>query len=267
MPKSWVIRSGRYGERDAWALQNGFSGGGWSEIGDLTACTTKEDVVAATRVAFPNAPDGRLSNHAGQLWALRGRIEVGDLMVLPLKTTKQIALGRVTSGYRYLSDQDDPDKRHVVSVDWQRHDLPRTAVKQDLLYTLGSAISIFAPSKNHAIDRLEHLLANGVDPGQIPSIAANWTGGLASNPAVLVDADGVVDEPELSADIEDVALTQIEARISEEFSGHGLTALVSDLLAAQGFVCEQSTPGPDGCLLYTSPSPRDRQKSRMPSSA
>ena len=24
---------------------------------------------------------------------------------------------------------------------------------------------------------------------------------------------------------------------------------------------------PDGCLLYTSPSPRDRQKSRMPSSA
>ena len=26
-------------------------------------------------------------------------------------------------------------------------------------------------------------------------------------------------------------------------------------------------PKPDGCLLYTSPSPRDRQKSRMPSSA
>ena len=25
--------------------------------------------------------------------------------------------------------------------------------------------------------------------------------------------------------------------------------------------------GPSGCLLYTSPSPRDRQKSRMPSSA
>ena len=28
-----------------------------------------------------------------------------------------------------------------------------------------------------------------------------------------------------------------------------------------------SAYGPDGCLLYTSPSPRDRQKSRMPSSA
>ena len=28
-----------------------------------------------------------------------------------------------------------------------------------------------------------------------------------------------------------------------------------------------STRGHKGCLLYTSPSPRDRQKSRMPSSA
>ena len=30
---------------------------------------------------------------------------------------------------------------------------------------------------------------------------------------------------------------------------------------------ERSGAQPDDCLLYTSPSPRDRQKSRMPSSA
>ena len=30
---------------------------------------------------------------------------------------------------------------------------------------------------------------------------------------------------------------------------------------------EQENHHPDICLLYTSPSPRDRQKSRMPSSA
>ena len=30
---------------------------------------------------------------------------------------------------------------------------------------------------------------------------------------------------------------------------------------------DYSTPQPQRCLLYTSPSPRDRQKSRMPSSA
>ena len=30
---------------------------------------------------------------------------------------------------------------------------------------------------------------------------------------------------------------------------------------------EQMTLQPNGCLLYTSPSPRDRTRSRMPSSA
>ena len=41
-----------------------------------------------------------------------------------------------------------------------------------------------------------------------------------------------------------------------------------DLIA---FVADQQTQGygvaANSCLLYTSPSPRDRQKSRMPSSA
>ena len=32
-------------------------------------------------------------------------------------------------------------------------------------------------------------------------------------------------------------------------------------------VAEQETDNEQVCLLYTSPSPRDRQKSRMPSSA
>ena len=37
--------------------------------------------------------------------------------------------------------------------------------------------------------------------------------------------------------------------------------------AVCGFVAAQNMIDPGACLLYTSPSPRDRQKSRMPSSA
>lgn len=73
-----MIRSGRYGERDQWALGDGYSGG-----------------------TFPGEAAGRLNAWASQFWSLRGRIESGDLMALPLKTTKQIALGRVTGGYTY----------------------------------------------------------------------------------------------------------------------------------------------------------------------
>jgi restriction system protein len=243
MTQAWVIRSGRHGERDTWALQNGCSGGGWQEVPDLTPYTTREQVAQVVAKTFAGEPDGKVANFTGQLWALRGRIQPGDLMVMPLKTTKQIALGRVTGGYEYRAHEDDPTRRHVVPVEWLQVDVPRTAVKQDLLFTLGSAMSIFSPSKNNALARLEHLLAHGTDPGQLPLGATAGKPALTSMP---VDSTEDVDEPELATDIEEVAYDQITSRISEDFAGHGLATLVTALLEAEGMVCTQSPPGPDG---------------------
>jgi len=109
-------------------------------------------------------------------------------------------------------------------VEWKRVDLPRTAVKQDLLFTLGSAMSIFSPSKNNAVARLEHLLATGGDQGQFPG-----PGPHDSNFDGREQHDGEdVDQPEITTDIEQVAYDQITARISEEFAGHALATLVTD---------------------------------------
>ena len=165
---------------------------------------------------------------------------------MPLKTSKKIAMGRVTSGYTFLQN-DDADKRHVVKVNWERTDLPRTAVKQDLLFTLGSAMSVFAPSKHNAIARLEHLLKNGADPGQLVAGLDRQPGGTAEGDA----AAAAVDEPELTADIEQVAMDQITSRVAEEFAGHGLATLVTAILRAEGYVCTQSPPGPDGGIDVT----------------
>jgi restriction system protein len=206
---------------------------------------SREDVVKVVEATWPGASEGKRNNFTGQLWALRSRIRPGDLLVMPLKTTKQIAFGRVTSGYQYRADEPDADRRHVVTVDWQRVDLPRAAVKQDLLFTLGSAMSIFAPSKNNAIARLEHLLSHGSDPGNAV-IAGTTPKVAATGPASDTASQADVDEPELAADIEQVALDQITARIAEEFAGHGLATLVTAILTAEGFHCIQAPPGPDG---------------------
>jgi restriction system protein len=236
MSAAWVIRSGRYGERDAWALDNGVSGGGWQELPDLTPYGTREDIAEVVGRSFPEFEAAQIANYTGQLWALRGRIAVGDLMVMPLKTTKQIALGSVAAGYEYLAYESDPNKRHVVRVDWKVTDLPRSAVKQDLLYTLGSALSVFAPSKNQAVARLEALLATGTDPG---------ASGLAAHGAPAGGASDDVDSPETQVDIFDAANVRISSRIQEEFSGHELSTLVAAILEADGFTCAQSPPGAD----------------------
>lgn len=247
MPKAWVIRSGRRGERDQWSLDNGLSGGGWREMSDLTPYSTREELAAVVAVTFPEAGLGMLNNYTGQLFALRCRIQPGDLLVMPMKSTKQIALGTVTSGYTFRADEEDPNKRHVVGVDWHRTDLPRTAVKQDLLFSLGSAMSIFAPTKNNAIARLQSLLSVGVDPGASALITASQ--GAAKPESSLADLE--VDDPELRADIEEVARDQITARIAEDFAGHELATLVAAILTAEGFQCVQAPPGPDGGIDIT----------------
>lgn len=65
------------------------------------SCSTRDDVAEVAAGVYVGASDGTISNKAGQLWALRGRIKPGDLLAMPLKTTSRIALGRVVGPYEY----------------------------------------------------------------------------------------------------------------------------------------------------------------------
>ena len=53
----------------------------------------------------------------------------------------------------------------------------------------------------------------------------------------------------------------------DDLGGGGEAAAARRAPAASAAQRYAAAPPPETCLLYTSPSPRDRQKSRMPSSA
>lgn len=105
---------------------------------------------------------------------------MGDLVVMPLKTTSQIAFGVVTEQCWYNAD-DDPSWRHVVSVEWKRTDVPRTAVKQDLLHSLGSALTICTITRN-----------DGRHPPDMPAAVGIGDRALsqALRPVLLARGDG-----------------------------------------------------------------------------
>lgn len=234
MAAAWVIRAGKYGEREAWALAEGVSGGGFHEYPDLTEFTSREQMGELVARIRPDASPGSQSTSAGQLHALRSKVAVGDLLVMPLKNgTRGIAIGRVTGGYRYRADETHADRRHVVDVEWAETEIPRTAVKQDLLYTLGSALSVFAPSRGDAVRRLEALAASGEDPGQLRPISAT-----------TLQNDGDAAE-ESERDIIEVSRDRITTKISEEFVGDGLEVLITAVLEAEGFICRKSAVGAD----------------------
>ena len=235
--RAWLIRAGKSGERDDFVLDNDLAGGGFSDIPDVTSASTRDDVKEMIQFARPGDSKNRVANRAGQLWALRSRVSEGDLVVLPLKSTSQIALGVVTGGYSYRSDP-DPARRHVVSVNWKQTDIPRTAVKQDLLYSLGAFMTVCEITRNDGARRLQELLRTGSDPG------ASSDDAQATEEAG--DVSDATDALQSGFDVELYGRDRIRTFVTEEFDGHELASLVAEVLKAEGFKTREAPPGPDG---------------------
>ena len=238
---AWIVRAGKVGEREDWALRNQIAGAGFHEVADLTGVGTRDAVKAAVLGAYPDDPAGRQFNFAGQLWALRGTIKPGDVVVMPMKTTKKIAVGICSSGYAYRSQESDPDGRHTIGVDWKRTDISRAAVKDDLLNTINGAMTIFQASKNHAEERLRAMIKTGIDPGSaaLPPSPPKLPTDLTPDDT----APEVVDP--IPAPTMEVIRDRVRTFLVEHFKQHKLTHLIADILRVQGYVCDVSPEGPD----------------------
>ena len=114
------------------------------------------------RQIHPDVTQGSISNQVGQVYAFCRRIQEGDLVVLPLKTQSAIAIGRVTGPYCFRGDLGDA-VRHTRPVEWLVTDLPRTALGQDLLHSLGSLLTVCQIKRNNAEARIRAVLAGKPD--------------------------------------------------------------------------------------------------------
>jgi restriction system protein len=228
--KAWIIRSGAMGERDEWALTNGLAGGGFDDFPDLTSVGSRAQLAKIGQELLVGEHPGHIGQAVGQMWALRSTIKHDDLIVLPLKTTKNIALGQCTGGYRYQADQPE-DRRHSIAVAWKRTDVPRSAFKDDLLYTINGALTIFRATRNNAVARLTEVLNGGIDPGSGASASAKDGEATLLDPVSAITVEAVRDV--------------VRTYLIENFAGHKLTRLVAEILQAEDFTCDVSPPGPD----------------------
>lgn len=233
--KAWLARAGSDGLYEQFALDNDVVAIGWGELGDLSGLT-REDLAKRIRTQFPDAGKGKVSNWTGQLSAFLHGFQVGDLVVLPLKTRPMIAIGRITGDYAYRTDL-DVDARHTRPVSWLRKDVPRTAVGQDLLYSLGAFLTVCRIARHDAAHRLAELAQTGVDPGY-ETREANTT----TVDADVEDGESANTRDDLERDARD-AINQV---IAERFPGHELSKLVAAILQARGMTTFVAPPGKDG---------------------
>lgn len=228
-----MVRAGRGGEREDIALEDSVVLIGFPELGDLAGVTSRDEIRSRLSAAAPHLSDNAIINYAGQVWSFVGRIESGDLVVLPLKSSAAIAIGKVTGGYAYDASA-PPDARHRRAVEWLREDVPRSAFGQDLLYSLGAFLTVCQIKRNNAEERIRAIASGREDPGPLLDEVEPTAGG--SSP----------DEETALVDLERYGRDRIAALITRRFAGHELARIVEEVLQAEGYHTFRSPAGPDG---------------------
>lgn len=231
----YICRAGANGEDEDVALENGLAILGFREVPSVEGAADYSAIFQALTIALPDAKPKAVMNHAAQLWAFVGRIQVGDIVVLPRKRTPQIALGIVKGAYTYR--QVGEVYRHTREVAWLRTDIPRTNFEQDLLYSFGAFSTVCRVSRHDAELRVSAVLNGGVDPGYAGTVVKGKAPGTA-------DVEPEADAEEL--DLMQAAHDQVLKHIQSRFAGHALSDLVEAVLQADGWVTRGSSPGPDG---------------------
>ncbi len=226
MTRVWLVRLGKFGEHEARALETCELATGW-ELPGLTTAMEREAILAELQQAYPEEKPATLFNWSVQLNQLCNVAGEGDLTVTPLKTaSRKLALGRIEGGF-FAADGKHPARK----VKWLHTDIPRDALRQDLLFSLGASQTICEISRNNAAARFEEIVNTRRDPGD-SALRTRASDNADENES----GDGPVDLVEISRD-------QIERHISSTFVSHAFTRLINAILQADGY---QTTVGPLG---------------------
>lgn len=214
----WLVRAGKRGETEAFCLENKVAAVGWDEVPDLSPIKDREELLRLLEEIYPEKSRNGLVTWTSELWAFAKEMKGEDLVALPSKREPVIYVGKVTGPYRY-APQNPPGTKHVRPVEWLKA-VARASLDTDLLYSLGSSLTVARIQRNRAEERIRQIIDNGPPPPPPP-------------PPPLLN-------------LEELARDAIRDYLNRRFKGHALARLVEGILQAQGYRTFLSPTGPDG---------------------
>jgi restriction system protein len=113
----WGIHAGKTGDAESLFEKHNVVALGWHEMADLSHLNTREEFKAAVAKTYPNKKPGAIPNNAGQLYRFVHELKSGDIVVFPLKRTREIWLGEVKGEYEY-DPALEPRYPHIRKVEW-----------------------------------------------------------------------------------------------------------------------------------------------------
>ena len=229
----WVIRAGRMGENEEFALNEGVYSIGFSLDQSVTDFANREalrDFIQETQ-----SPDSinRAAAYASQLWRFAHELKVGEMIVLPRKRPKVVAVGRIVGDYVYNPDKSQAPLPHTRKVEWLVEDVPRAIFDQDLKNSFTSQLTVSQVRKDNAEARIQHVANVYLGTEQV-----------VETPQPVSSSDDLVDGDD-RVNLEESINDRIIERIRERFREHRLEYLVARILEAEGYTVLETKPGPD----------------------
>lgn len=222
--KVWGIHT----QDDNLFLKNNVIAIGWSDMGDLSAIeASREAFKEKYSQVYPNAKKGSIATGAGMLYRFCHEVQIGDYVVFPSKSNREVNIGVIKGEYVYDSSQIEYVQTRKVK--WLKH-LPRTAFSQGALYEIGSAMSFFSV-KNYADEFLAAL-----DKDFKKNISSD-----SEDESVGATADDIIESTK------DFILKEL----SRQLKGYDLEIFVADLLRAMGYRTKVSPQGGDSGIDIT----------------
>ena len=222
-PTVWVVRAGERGRLAEDVEQAGVAAISFHPVGDLTGCD-RDAIRGLSREAFGS----KGPNVAGQLHNFANVIKAGDLIVMPVGSSRTLSYGWVTGTYSYTPEAIVEDLHHTRAVDWMGA-RDRDPLPDRVLYSLGSLLTVFKPRNPEVLSR---YLIDGV----IDETSAAETGEQAGD-----------DESDEASASEHSARSRL--LIEERIAALGwleAQSMAAGVLESLGYSTNESPPGADG---------------------
>jgi len=219
--KIWVVRAGTGGRYSQEYEHAGAVAIGWGQIGDASS-KTREELRALIEERIPET--NALSS-SGQVFRFVNEIQIGDIMITPDGSTRELLLGEVVGPYEFTTEGVGHETyRHTHRVRWQGRK-SRDLLPQRVLYSLGSVLTVFQPRGR------QELLALYEGETAIPDSLGE------DDVEVAAGEDLVADLQARSGELVDAAIARLDAYDTQN--------LVAGLLKAMGYHTVVSPPGAD----------------------
>ena len=225
----YVVRAGNMGAGEESALTDGLYAmnlGISQNIADFTDRYELRDYIQDTQSESIHSA----AQSASQTWRFAYDIGPDDLVVLPRKQTKVVAIGRMVGEYEYRPE-DQLIGPHTRKVEWQAIDIPRTNFDSDLLFSFNGNLTIFRVNRENAEERIMRVVDAYLSDSPVPE------------PPPISDME---DDEAPDLDLDEYIADRIVERMRRKFSGHRLEYVVASILKAEGYTVLQTRPGPDG---------------------